>query len=175
MTCVDVINSESAAHGQRAADGARQNEPGSGGSSGSTGVAGEAELVLHNPSETRGLDAPSRNLSASVSGGGGIRTHGYAERINGFQDRPDQPLWHPSRDDWRVKRPRRGRTRSLAHLVDDLLGDEDRHVDGHRDGDRVAGARIDFHDLSFMADSQFRVIRMVAKLADKDILKLASK
>src|SRR5271157_1373288 len=30
------------------------------------------------------------------SGGGGIRTHGQAEPVNGFQDRPDQPLWHPS-------------------------------------------------------------------------------
>ena len=29
-------------------------------------------------------------------GGGGIRTHGQAEPVNGFQDRPDQPLWHPS-------------------------------------------------------------------------------
>jgi integrase/recombinase XerD len=98
MTCVDMSDPESAAHGQRAADGVRQDEAGSGGSSGSKGVAGEAKLVLHNPSETRGLDSPSRNLSASDSGGGGIRTHGYAERINGFQDRPDQPLWHPSRD-----------------------------------------------------------------------------
>ncbi len=42
------------------------------------------------------FDASRRGLSSKVSGGGGIRTHGQAEPVNGFQDRPDQPLWHPS-------------------------------------------------------------------------------
>lgn len=158
---VYVSDPESAAHGQRAADGTGLDEAGSGGSADSKGVAGDPTLMLHNPSETTGLDGPSRTQSASDSGGGGIRTHGYAERINGFQDRPDQPLWHPSH--------------SLADLVDDLLGDEDGDVDRHRDGDRVAGAGIDFHDLSFMADSQLRVVRVFTQLADKDVLKLAPK
>ncbi len=35
-------------------------------------------------------------LFGHEGGGGGIRTHGQAEPVNGFQDRPDQPLWHPS-------------------------------------------------------------------------------
>ena len=52
----------------------------------------------------RGAHRATSRLARSIwtflfghgGGGGGIRTHGQAEPVNGFQDRPDQPLWHPS-------------------------------------------------------------------------------
>ena len=37
-----------------------------------------------------------RYPAQALNGGGGIRTHGIAEPFNGFQDRPNRPLWHPS-------------------------------------------------------------------------------
>lgn len=42
------------------------------------------------------FDTPCPSLASSVSGGGGIRTHGTAMRYTGFRDRPFQPLRHPS-------------------------------------------------------------------------------
>src|SRR5271157_1934030 len=48
------------------------------------------------PVKQRVWPALFRVIRLLTSGGGGIRTHGQAEPVNGFQDRPDQPLWHPS-------------------------------------------------------------------------------
>lgn len=46
--------------------------------------------------EDKEFDAPCPSLASSVSGGGGIRTHGTGNRPTGFRDRPFRPLRHPS-------------------------------------------------------------------------------
>jgi hypothetical protein len=116
--------------------------------------------------------------SGPRSGGGGIRTHGLAEPVNGFQDRPDQPLWHPSESRESAAGTERsataGRGVSLADLVNDVLSHVDRHIHGHRQRNRVAGPRIDLDELSVMADSQLREIGVLAQLVDVNILQLAS-
>src|SRR5208283_1212974 len=128
------------------------------------------------------------------SGGGGIRTHGQAEPVNGFQDRPDQPLWHPSGSSdkmangkWQMangkgkgkwissdRRLCRSEGRSLADLVDDVFGHVDRHVDGHGQGDGVAGARIDLDELAVVSDPQLGEIGVLAQLVDVNVLQLPS-
>src|SRR3954454_8795019 len=101
--------------------------------------------------------------------------------IYGFQDRPNRPLWHPSGIEPRASfsSPRVAchdvaSGALLAHLVDDVSGDEDRDVDGHGDGDGVAGAGVDLDDLAGVADPELGVIGVVAQLADEDVLQLAA-
>src|SRR5512135_962352 len=89
----------------------------------------------------------------------------------GFQDRPNRPLWHPSRSG---RRPSRRRVGSLADFVDDLAGDVDRDVDGHGDGDGVARPRVHLDQLAVVADPELGVVGVVAKLADVDVLQLAA-
>ena len=64
--------------------------------------------------------------------------------------------------------------RSLADLVDDVFGDVDRHVDGHGQGDGVAGTRVDLDELAVVADAQLGEIGVLAQLVDVDVLQLAA-
>src|SRR5436305_1945896 len=95
------------------------------------------------------------------NGGGGIRTHGWLAPSTVFKTVPIDHSGTP---------PKCG---SLTDLVDDILGHEDRHVDGHGYGDRVAGSGVDLDDLAAVADPKLRVIGVVAQLADEDVLQLA--
>ena len=88
------------------------------------------------------------------SGGGGIRTHGRLAPTTVFKT---VPIGHSGTPPEVV-----AGTRLLAHLVDDLLGDVDRHVNGHGNGDRVARSGVDLDDLAVVADAKLRVIRMIA-------------
>ena len=67
----------------------------------------------------------SRRHLVFGSGGGGIRTHGRLAPTTVFKTVPIDHSGTPPID-------------SLAHLVDDVVGDEDRHIDRHRQRDRVA-------------------------------------
>ncbi len=42
---------------------------------------------------------------------------------------------------------------SLTQLIDDVVGDEDRDIDGDRQCDRVAWPGVDFDQLSIMPDA----------------------
>ncbi len=57
---------------------------------------GADELAGHKCNEDKEFNAPCPSLASSVSGGGGIRTHGTGNRPTGFRDRPFRPLRHPS-------------------------------------------------------------------------------
>src|SRR4051794_36495118 len=92
----------------------------------------------------------------------------------GFQDRPNRPLWHPSEIVSRVAWCRVGRTLLLADLVNDVSGDEDRHVHGHGDGDGITGPRVDLDDLTVEADPELGVVGVIAQLADEDVLQFAA-
>ena len=61
----------------------------------------------------------------------------------------------------------------LANFVEDLLGDVDRDVDRHGDGDGVAGAGVDLDQLSFVANPQLGEVGVVRQLADEDVLEFA--
>src|SRR5579883_1756969 len=91
--------------------------------------------------------------------------------VNGFQDRPDQPLRHPSGSAPPGLGPHGV---LLSDLVEDLVGDVDRHIDGHGQGDRVAGPRVDLDELAVVADPQLGEISMLAQLIDVNILQVAA-
>src|SRR4051794_31163338 len=81
------------------------------------------------------------------SGGGGIRTHGWLAPSTVFKTVPiDHSGTPPQLNSVRT------RTRSLADLVDDILGHVDGHVDRDGHGDGVAGPGVDLDDLAVVAN-----------------------
>ncbi len=81
---------------------------------------------------------------ARGSGGGGIRTHGRLAPTTVFKTVPiDHSGTPPVGSEAQGDEQRLGHvipgTLLLTDLVEDVVGDEDRHVDGHRQRDRVAG------------------------------------
>src|SRR4051794_40130821 len=67
---------------------------------------------------------------------------------------------------------RDARTLLPDDLVQDVLGDEDRHVDGHGDGDGVTGTGVDLDDLAVVLDAELGVVGVLPQLADVDVLEL---
>jgi hypothetical protein len=81
--------------------------------------------VVRSPSNLGRSTIESRRHSVFGSGGGGIRTHGRLAPTTVFKTVPIDHSGTPP-------------ICLLANLVDDVVGDEDRHIDRHRQRDRVA-------------------------------------
>src|SRR5262249_43900123 len=103
------------------------------------------------------------------SGGGGIRTHGRLAPTTVFKTVPIDHSGTPPSD----ATPGR-ESRSLASpgtdLVEDLVGDEDRHVNRDGQGDRGAGPGVDLDKLALVPDPELGEICVLAQLVDVDIL-----
>ena len=63
--------------------------------------------------------------------------------------------------------------RLLSHFVDDVLGHEDRDVDGHGNSDGITWTRVDLDKFAAVTDSKLSEVGVVTKLADIDVLKFA--
>ena len=125
--------------------------------------ANEPILMGEIPSKSEGLDGSVQGNSATDKRRGwDSNPRNGLQPFNGFQDRPNRPLWHPSEG-----------ARLTAYLVDDIFRNEDRHVDGHRQGDRIAGAGIDLQKFSLVTNSQLGEIGMITQFADVNIMQLA--
>jgi hypothetical protein len=108
------------------------------------------------------------------SGGGGIRTHGRLAPTTVFKTVPIDHSGTPPAE----SHARGGNNISgsdfgnllLTDLVDDVVGDEYRHIYGHRKRDRVAWTRIYLDEFPFVPDSQLGEIGVLTQLVDIDIL-----
>ena len=83
--------------------------------------------IQHSPGHATAPGVPSTNLlgtegKGNVTGEGGIRTPGTAERLNGFQDRLLRPLGHLSQATRHAQAPDNGRTGPAAHTYALLAG-----------------------------------------------------
>ncbi len=142
-----------AAHGKRAGVGTGRNESVRVAILDDQAVPTYDESTGRNPLEMTALDGPSRDETERRGWDSNPR---LACTNYGFQDRPDRPLWHPSEFLTEF------RCQLLAHLVEHVLGHEDRHVHCHGDGDGVAGAGVDLDQLAFVANPQLGEVGVVS-------------
>src|SRR5260370_13583397 len=99
-----------------------------------------------------------------ASGGGGIRTHGQLALSTVFKT---VPINHSGTPPSEIKRRGGERTAGARpaealvahHLVEDVVGDQDRHIHRHGQRNPVDGPRVDFDELAVVPNTPLPEIR----------------